>query len=137
MGTGNKYWTGNKGKIWINDTVYTDCYKVSMKRTNNYEEIPDPEGNGVVQIPNGYSITGTITLRKVGSEEILEDLKADTDGTLDISMVVKEENQSTGAIERIKYEGVTVDEFPLSQYERRTVTEIELPLKASSYEVLE
>jgi len=137
MSKGNKYWTGNKGKIWINDKRYADCYKAEMKRTNNYEEIPDPEGNGIIQVPNGFSIAGSVTMRKTGNEEILQDLKEDMDGTLDISMIIKEENPITGKIERVKYEGVTVDEFPLSQFEKRAITEVELPLKASAYEVLQ
>jgi len=137
MAKGNKYWTGNKGKIWINDTNYAEAYKAEMKRTNNYEEIPDSDGNGMVQIPNGYSIAGSVTIRKTGNETILNDLKNDKNGELEISLIIKEENPHTGQIERIKYTDVTVDEFPLSQYEKRAVTEIELPLKARDYEVLQ
>ncbi|WP_432408559.1 phage tail tube protein [Wukongibacter sp. M2B1] len=137
MAKGNKYWTGNKGKIWINDTNYAECYKAEMKRTNTFEEISDSEGNGMVQIPIGYSIAGTITLRKVGNEEILKALKEDKNGELEINVIIKEENPLTGEMERVKYIDVTVDEFPLSQYEKRAVTEIELPLKARDYEVLQ
>jgi len=137
MGKGNKYWTGSKGKIWINDTNYAECYKAEMKRANNFEEIPDPEGNGMVQIPNGFSIAGSVTIRKTGNEQILRELKADKNSELDINLIIKEENSVTGQIERVKYIDVTVDEFPLSQYESRSVTEIELPLKARDYEVLQ
>ncbi len=137
MGKGNKYWTGSKGKVWINDINYADCYKAEMKRTNNYEEIPDPEGEGMVQVPNGYSIAGSVTIRKTGNEQILKELKNDKTGSLSINLVIKEENPLTGQMERVKYVDCTVDEFPLSQYESRTVTEIELPLKARDYEVLQ
>ncbi|WIF95122.1 phage tail tube protein [Caminicella sporogenes] len=137
MAKGNKYWTGNKGRVWINDIKYANCYKAEMKRTNNYEEIPDPEGNGMVQVFTGYSITGSVTMRKQGNEEILKELKEDKNGELEISLIIKEENPYTGQIERVKYTGVTVDEFPLSQYENRAITEIELSLKARDYEVLQ
>lgn len=137
MAKGNKYFTGNKGRVWINDTRYAECYKAEMKRTNNYEEIPDPNGNGMVQIFTGYSIAGNITMRKKGNEEILKQLKDDKTGELDINMVIKEHNSNTGVTERVKYIGVTVDEFPLSQYENRTITEIELPLKAEDYDPLD
>lgn len=133
----NKYFTGNKGRIWINDVNYADCYKAEMKRTNNYEEVPDPEGNGMIQIFTGFSIAGSVTIRKTGNEAIIEDLKNDKNGDLDISIIIKEEHPTTGLIQRVKYTGVTVDEFPLSQYEKRTTTEIELPLKAVDYEVLQ
>ena len=123
--------------MWLNDVAYAECYKAEMKRTNNYEEIPDPEGNGMIQIPNGYSITGSVTLRKIGNEQILKDLKEDKNGELEVNLIIKEENPLNGEIERVKYIDVTVDEFPLSQYEKRAVTEIELPLKARDYEVLQ
>ena len=137
MTKSNKYFTGNKGRVWLNDVKYVDCYKAEMKRTNNYEEIPDPEGNGMEQVFMGFSIAGSITIRKAGNVQILEELKNDKNGELEISMVIKEENSTTGLIERVKYTGVTVDEFPLSQFEKRTVTEIELPVKAVDYEVLQ
>ena len=137
MSKGKKYWTGNKGRLWINDVMYAECYKAEMKRTNNYEEIPDQDGNGMVQIPNGYSIAGSVTIRKKGNEQILRELKEDKDGSLDINMIIKEEHPLTGLIERVKYTDCTVDEFPLSQYENRAVTEIELPMKARDYDVLQ
>lgn len=136
MSKGNKYFTGNSGKVWINDTNYAECYKAEAKRTNNYEEIPNPSGNGVIQVPNGYSVAGTITLRKVGNEAILKALAEDKAGALDVSVIIKEHNPNTGVTERKKYVGVTFDEFPLSQYENRAITEIELPFKAEDYDVL-
>ena len=137
MGKGNNYFTGNKGRVWIDDINYADCYKADMKRSNNYEEIPDPEGEGMIQIPNGYSIAGSITMRKKGNEQILRDLKNDKTGSRSLSVIIKEENPLNGVIERVKYIDCTVDEFPLSQFESRAVTEIELPLKARDYEVLQ
>lgn len=137
MGKGGKYFTGNKGKVWIDDKHYAECYKAEMKRENSHEEIPDPEGEGNIQIPTGYSISGSVTMRKVGNEEILRKLKEDKTGDLDISMVIKEENPNTGTVERVKYHDVTVDGFPLSQFEKRSVTEIELSLKARDYEILQ
>lgn len=134
---GGKYFTGNKGRVWIDDINYAECYKAEAKRSNSFEEIPDPEGNGMVQIPTGYSIAGSLTMRKVGNEKILKKLKEDKSNDLDISIIIKEENPNTGVIERIKYIDVTIDEFPLSQYESRAVTEIELPFKARDYEVLQ
>ena len=134
---GNKYFTGNAGRVWINDVKYAECYKAEFKRANNYEEIPDPDGNGMVQVFNGYSLAGSITMRKIGNEEILAELAADKTGELEISVIIKEENKLTGKIERKKYIGVTVDEFPLSQYEKRAITEIELPMKAVDYEILQ
>lgn len=137
MAKGNKYFTGNEGRIWIDDINYADCYKAEMKRSNNFEEIPNPNGNGMIQIPTGYSISGTITMRKSGNEAILKQLKEDKTNSLDTTIIIRERNPNTGITERVKYTGVTFDEFPLSTFENRAVTEIELPCKAEDYEVLQ
>jgi hypothetical protein len=137
MGKGNKYFTGNYGKVWLNDINYAEVYKAEMKREDEFEEIPDPEGGGVIQIPNGFKISGSMTMRKTGNEAILKQLKEDKNGELAINMIIKEENPITKIIERIKYFDVTVDGVMLSQFEKRSVTEIELSVKARDYEILQ
>jgi hypothetical protein len=136
MGKGSKYYNGNKGKLWIDGVEYAECYKAEMKRTNNYETIPDPNGYGDIQVPLGYAIEGTITIRKQGNEAILLALKADKDGSSEYNIILKEENVSSGLFETIMYKDCTFDEFPLSQFESRTITEIELPVKARDYQVI-
>lgn len=137
MGKGNKYFTGNKGKVWLNDINYANVYKAEMKREDEFEEVPDPEGNGYIQIPLGFKISGSVTMRKQGNEEILKQIKADKNGELEINMIIKEENPTTKLIERVKYFDVTVDGVMLSQFEKRSVTEIELSVKARDYEILQ
>lgn len=137
MGKGNKYFTGNAGKVWISDKEYMDCYKAEAKRTDNYEAIPDNDGNGEIQVFTGFSIDGSLTIRKTGNEEILKKLADDKNGDLEISIIIKEENPNTGVVERKKYIDCTITEFPLSMFEKRTITEIELPFKARDYEVLQ
>lgn len=137
MAKGNQYFTGDNGKIWINDINYIECFKAEAKKTINYEEIPDPDGGGNVQIPMGYSIEGSLSIRKVGNEEIIKQLKEDKDGNLNIDIIIKEENPITGIVERTKYIDCTFNEVQLSQFEKRAKTEIELSFKARTYEVLQ
>lgn len=134
MGQGDKYYRG-KGQIWLDTLSYVDCYKSLMNRSNDFEEVPDPNGNGTIQAFLGFSISGTVSIRKTGNMAILSELK-NNKGSYEFDMIIKEYNPSTEDFETIKYIDCTVDEFPLSDFENRKITEIELPIKARDYQVI-
>ncbi|MTI65166.1 MAG: hypothetical protein FH753_01000 [Firmicutes bacterium] len=134
---GNQYWNGRNGRIWIDDRKYANAKTFEATKTNNYEEVPSQNGFGTVQVFTGFGIEGTITLRKVGNEEIIDELRRDKTGQLDVSLVGKTMNHSTGQTERIKYIGVTFDSVDLTKFDKdTTVTELELPFKAEDYDIL-
>lgn len=133
MPKGDKYLKG-KGKLWLDNVNYADCYKVDMKQKNEYEEIDDPRGNGKVQIWVGKTFEGSVTIRKTGKMDILKKLQKENGYEFDI--VVKEHNEQTGYFESKKYIDCTVDEFPTSQFESKKITEVELSIKARDMEVL-
>lgn len=133
MPKGDKYLKG-KGKLWLDNVNYADCYKVDMKQKNEYEEIDDPRGNGKVQIWVGKTFEGSVTIRKTGKMDILKKLQKENGYEFDI--VIKEMNEQTGFFETKKYIDCTVDEFPTSQFESKKITEVELSIKARDMEVL-
>ena len=133
MPKGDKYLKG-KGKLWLDNVNYADCYKVDMKQKNEYEEIDDPRGNGKVQIWFGKTFEGSVTIRKTGKMDILKKLQKENGYEFDI--VIKEMNEQTGFFETKKYIDCTVDEFPTSQFESKKITEVELSIKARDMEVL-
>lgn len=134
MATGDKYYKG-KGKLWIDGANYADVFEVSFERTDDFEEVPDPEGNGNVQIFLGYSIEGSIKMRKKGNEAILTKLATNKSAT-EFSVQAKEFNEQTGEFEMKKYNNCVCTKFPLTAYTNKKITEIELSVKAQDYEVL-
>lgn len=132
--TGDKYYKG-KGKLWIDSELYAEVYAVEIKRKQNFEAIPNPNGNGEIQVDMGYTVEGSVKMRKKGNEKVMEKL-AKNKNAIEFPIIAKEFNEQTGDYETKKYIGCTVDEFPLTMYENKKITEIELPIKAIDYEVL-
>ncbi|MHC1723044.1 MAG: phage tail tube protein [Aminipila sp.] len=133
---GNKYWNGSNGRIWVNDKLWEAVSKFEAKMEISWEEVPD--GMKTTQVPMGYSVSGSIKMRKTDSRVlalVAEDYK---NGVItEIKIVGKAMNQSTGKTERIAYLGVTFDELTLSDFEEKKIQEIEVPFKAEDFEILQ
>lgn len=133
MAKGEKYMTG-KGRVWLDNILYADCYECDIKRKDQYEEIDDPNGDGKVQVWVGLSYEGTIKMRKAGAMPIL--IKLEQSRGYEFDIVTKEYNINTGYYETKKYIDCTVEEFPTSQFATKKLTEVELTIKARKMEVL-
>lgn len=134
MATGDKYYKG-KGKLWINGEHYAEVYAVEFKRKHEFEGVPNPNGNGEIQVDMGYTVEGSVKMRKKGNENIMKRL-AESKNAIEFPIIAKELNEQTGDFETKKYIGCTIEEFPLTQYENKKLTEIELSIKAIDYEIL-
>lgn len=135
---GNQYWNGSNGKLWVNDQTWNNVKSFEAKVTANFEEIPDPDGWGTVQVFNGYTIEGTLSLRKTDSRAINLIAEGFSTGVMpDVKIISKAFNKTTGKTERIALKGITFSELTLQKWEERTITEEELPFKAESFEVLQ
>ena len=136
MATGNKYWNGSNGKLWVNDSEWDDVSSFEAKCEIKWEEVPN--GMKTAQVPMGYSVSGTIKMRKTDSKVfklIADDYK---NGIItDVSIISKATNLSTGKIERVKYTGVTFDEINLANREEKKIMEDDLPFKAEDFEILD
>lgn len=136
--TSNTQFNGRRGKVWINDTRYTNCYNMTATVKNNYEEIPDPGGWGNVQVPNGYSGEIKLTLRRDGSEQALLDeyLEAASRNEVpDISVIGNMTRNDKKEANRYRYDGVTFDDLELQKFEQESATtDLELSGKFVSFE---
>lgn len=131
---GNKVYSGRKGKMWINDKRYTNCYNYELNMAFEYEELLDPEGFGKIQIPGGYALTGTITLKRDGSEDaIIEALvEAGMKNVLpNISIVGNMTTNDEKNANRYRIDGVTFDSVQIQKFAKDAkVIDLELPFKA-------
>ncbi|WP_027399082.1 phage tail tube protein [Anaerovorax odorimutans] len=136
MTTGNKYWNGSNGKIWVNDTMWDDVSSFQAKVEMTFEEVPN--GLKTAQVLMGYKISGSIKMRKTDSK-ILKLVADDYKNGIitDIKIVGKAMNLSTGKVERIAYTGVTFDEIQLNQFEEKKIVENEINFKAEDFEILQ
>ncbi|WP_099192222.1 phage tail tube protein [Tepidibacter mesophilus] len=141
MPISDNYYHGKNGKAWVSGNRYTNTYNLSVIITKNYEEITDPRDGhyGKVQIPNGWSGTGTLTLRRDGTEQELIDAYVDSasnNGIEDIDIIAKMESNN-GKVNRYKYGEVTFDSMTIQEFAHDTaITEMELPFKFATVEKL-
>jgi len=133
---GNQYWVGSNGAIWVNDLNWDKVKSFEAKAAYEFEEVPD--GLETERVLIGYNVEGTIVMRKTDSRAILLISDDYQNGIVtDVKIIGKAFNKSTGKTERVAYRGVTFDELPLSKFEEKTVTEVELPFKAKTYKILQ
>ncbi|MEC1757378.1 phage tail tube protein [Schinkia azotoformans] len=136
MSSGNQYWNGSNGTLFVNDELWDKVKSFECKLTFEFEDIP--EGMKTVRSLIGFSLEGTITMRKTDSRAILLIADSYKKGiTTDVKIIAKAFNRSTGKTERVAFKGITFDEVMLSKFEERTITETELPFKAEDFEVLQ
>lgn len=142
MAESNKYFHGKNGRLWINDQRYTNCYSLNVSIANNYEEITDPRDDrfGKVQIPNGWSGAGSLTIRRDGSELALinELAKATANNTVpEFFIIAKMQSNDKNKVSRYRYDDVTFDSYDLQKFEHATaITEMEIAFKFASFEEL-
>lgn len=137
--TGNQYWNGSNGKIWVNDSEWDKVKSFELKMAIEFEDIPD--GLSTERVLMGYAFEGSFSYRKSDNNynKALDLLFEDySNGTVpDVSIVGKAFNRTSGKTERIKITGITFDEIVLQQWEEKTLIEVEMPFKASKVERLQ
>lgn len=129
--SGNAFFNGNTGTLWVNGLPIINCYKAKIVKKNKYEDIPAPIGDGTVRVKTGHTIDVSFAYKKTGLENIA-DLTGD-----DISIIVAETNIAGTIIKRTKAEGITFDEETLADFEKGKVGEIEFAGQAETCEELQ
>jgi hypothetical protein len=133
--TGNKYWTGSNGKIWVNDSNWDEISSFSVKAEFEFEEVPN--GMKTSQVLVGYKVSGSLKMRKTDSRALTLIADDYRNGIIpDVKIISKVLNKSTGETERIAYIGVTFDSLELANFEEKKIIEGELPFKAEDFKVL-
>ena len=55
----------------------------------------------------------------------------------EISIVTAQKQRGTSKVERVAYSDITITEFMLAKFEKKAMTEEEVPFKFGNFEVLE
>lgn len=129
----NDFFNGNKGDVWVNGVKVLTAHKASIKKKNSYEEVPAPNGQGVVRVLTGHTVEVSFAYRPTGDE----DLKDIFDDMTDVSIIVAETNISGKITRRVKADNITFDEETLAEFEKKKVKEIEFSGQAETYQILQ
>ena len=128
-----EYFNGNSGEVWITGTKVGTVSKGKVVKKQNYEEIPAPDGNGVVRVPTFETIEVAMTFRPTGAEWEIDAFNLDED----VTVIMANSNIADTARRRVRCDWVTFDEQSLINFEKHKVEEVELSGQAETAEILE
>ena len=129
---------GNGGTAWWNGKKLSTLQSVEAKVTGDFEDINVCGDPATYSVYNGYSGEGTLTVLKIDSDVLVEMAEAYRTGIMpDITVVTAQTQKGTNRVERVAYSDITVNEFMLAKFEKKTKTEREIPFKFGNFEVLE
>lgn len=119
--SGNNYNSGNKGTIWINGIPILNCYKASIEKKIEYEEIPHPTKPGSkIRVEVGYTIEVGFAFKKTLETKLIDF------GSDDITMIMTDTNNNTTVVETTEASGITFDSTVIKAFEKGKVGEIEM-----------
>lgn len=138
FGRENEIMNGSGGFIWYNGRKLAVVRSFEAKITGEFEPIELCGDNATYSMYNGYSGEGTLTLLKIDSEILKEVAAAYQSGVMpDISIVSAHQQRGTNKVERIAFLDVMIKELMLAKFEKKAMTEEEIPFSFGNFELLE
>lgn len=125
---GNRRWSGNWGRIWINGDMVFELNGFELKTTADRDEV-------IIGQSKDSKITsltgeGTLTIKKVfnrGFSAMLEEWKAGRDVRLTLVGSLKDPDMLHEGEERIEVENLWFNELEIMKFTKGEVVETEIP----------
>ena len=131
----NRIMHGNGGHAWFNGKKLTTLQSVEAKVAGDFEDINVCGDPATYRVYNGYSGEGTL---KIDSDVLSLIAAAYKSGEMPtITIITSQTMPGTNRAERVAYSDITIDEFTLAKFEKKSKTEEEIPFKFGNFEVLE
>ena len=129
--------SGTFGELWWNGDLVAECYKFTAKYTNSKEAINLPRQMVEDSKVMGSKGTGSMGLYKVYSRfrEMADAIRDGKDER--VTVVSKLDDPDAYGAERVALYGVSLDEVPIVNWERKTVQKDEVPFTFTSHKYLE
>lgn len=134
----NRVLHGNEGTAWFNGKKLTTLQSIEAKVAADYEDINNCGDPATYRIYNGYSGEGTFTALKIDSDVLQMMADAYQSGEMPtVTIITALAQKGTNKVERVSLSDVTIDEFYLAKFEKKSKIEEEVPFKFGHFEVLE
>jgi hypothetical protein len=135
---GNRVLTGTNGEVYINGELLSELMSIELKVKGNFEDVIFCGDFATHKKYVGWEGEGSIKLQKVQSRGLKLLGNAYLTGIMPaIKIVTKLTDVNTKKSERVSVEDVTIEEFTLTMFEAKKLTEEELPIKFAKYNVIE
>lgn len=126
---------GSDQKIYLDGELLATLTKAEAKISLDYEEVEICGQYGTQYEYNGYSIEGTITLKKVDSKILKKVHKAITSGGMPKLVITGVNLNANGKNESVTIQDAQLTEVALLNAEAKTIIEEEIPFNASKFKI--
>jgi len=125
---GNRRWSGNWGRVWIDNVLIFEIESFEAKITNDRDDviIGQSKDSKIVSLTG----EGTITIKRVldsGISAYWESVKAGHDTRFTIVGAIKDPDMVKGQEQRIQIENVWLNEVDVMHFTKGEVVETEIP----------
>lgn len=129
--------SGTFGELWWDGDLVAECYKFTAKYTNSKEAINLPR-----QMVEDSKVMGSKGAGSMGLYKVYSRFRDMADAIRDgkdvrVAMVSKLDDPDAYGAERVALYGVSLDEVPIVNWERKTVQKDEVPFTFTSHKYLE
>lgn len=134
----NRILHGNEGTAWFNGKKLTTLQSIEAKVSGDFEDINVCGSPATYRAYNGYSGEGTFTCLKMDSDVVALMAEAFRTGEMPtITIITALSQKGTNKVERVSLTDVTIDEFYLAKFEKKSKVEEEVPFKFGAFSLLE
>ncbi|WP_274363713.1 phage tail tube protein [Paenibacillus thermotolerans] len=135
---GNEIINGTYGRVWVNGELWAEVDAFEAKVTVNYEDVHFANEGGTHKKAIGWTGEGTMTIKKIYSRVQRSMAAAVRSGIYPrVEIVGKVADPDTRGTERVALHDVTINEFNLLKFEKRTLGSEEIPFAFSDYEMID
>ncbi|MCM3145379.1 phage tail tube protein [Brevibacillus sp. MER 51] len=129
---------GTYGRIWVDGELWAEVDSFEAKVTIQYEEVNFAMDGATYQKAIGWSGEGSMTIKKIYScvqRKMAADVRKGIYPRFEI--VGKVEDPEAHGAERVAIHDVTISEFMLLKFEKKTLSSEEVPFKFSDYDPID
>ncbi|ASJ54862.1 terminase [Brevibacillus formosus] len=129
---------GTYGRIWVDGELWAEVDSFEAKVTIQYEEVNFAMDGATYQKAIGWSGEGSMTIKKIYSR-VQRKMAADVRKGIypRFEIVGKVEDPEAQGAERVAIHDVTISEFMLLKFEKKTLSSEEVPFKFSDYDPID
>lgn len=129
---------GSGGFAWFNGQKLATLQKAELKISGAFTDIEVCGDNSTYSVYDGYSGEGTFTRLKTDSTVLKLVAEAYETGIMpEITVTTALYQKGTNKVERVACSNVVITEYLLTQFEKKSMVEEEIPFKFGKFEVLE
>lgn len=134
----NQFLTGANGYVWFDGELLANLKKIDIKVEADFDDVVVAGDHATYPQYKGYAVSGSMTMVKKNSRIVAKYAAAYKSGVMPpLKIISKLTDVNTGESERAAITGAVITTLSIMGFEDKNTVEVEYPIKASGFEILE